>query len=301
MLDTLTHQLFDHAGMFPPAALSFEDAVTEAAELPEALKRPDLLQNDLVLTPEEWRKISDESLAAAGFDRPLHVCLVGVDLDQAADVLREAQEWNTDGATASPPRVVTAIEAHFSPGMALGTAVGRITALRYLSRGSIDLYIEPKWDDATWNKRMDDLMAMYDGLNADVELHPVGLKFRAWGPTALRPETVAKLLPLVDERALPLKATQGLHHPLCEGFEQNTMGFLGLVAALRFCDGGHLNDEERLALLTESDASAFEFGDIITWRGHELDVPAVDTARVPFSIGSCSLREPDADLARLFD
>lgn len=291
MLDHAVRGLFDHAGMFPPAALSFEDALREAAVLPDVLARPDLLQNDLVLTPEHWAKVDDEALAAADYDRTLHVCLVGVDLDEAADVLRKAQQWNTDGATTRPPRVVTAIEAHFSPGMALGTAVGRITALRYLSRGSIQLFIEPKWDDATWNERLGDLMTMFDGLNADVELAPVGLKFRAWGPTALTPATVARLLPEVRKRNLPLKATQGLHHPICEGFEQNTMGFLGLLAALRL----DLPAEELEAVLTESDATAFDVADGLSWRGHEVPLDGV-----PFSIGSCSLREPDADLKRLF-
>ena len=77
MLDHAVRGLFDHAGMFPPAALSFEDALREAAVLPDVLARPDLLQNDLVLTPEHWAKVDDEALAAADYDRTLHVCLVG--------------------------------------------------------------------------------------------------------------------------------------------------------------------------------------------------------------------------------
>lgn len=299
-LDALTDRLFDHAGMFPPAALGLDDALAVAARFPDDLRRPDMVQNDMVLTPEHWRTLSDERFAAAGFKRPCRICLVGIDVDEAADVLREAQEWNDVGGVARPARVITTLEMHIPPNMALGTAVGRVTAGRYLAGGGIDLYVEPKWDDATWNARMDDLMEMFDDLNADVELPPVGLKFRAWGDTALSPDTVARLIPVVDERAIPLKATQGLHHPLVEGHEQNAMGFVGLAAALRLCDATDMDHDDRVALLTESDPAAFDFSDGVAWRDHHADLSQLDVARVPFSIGSCSLSEPDDDLARLF-
>lgn len=299
-LDALVEGLFDHAGMFPPAALSLDDALQVAAQFPDDLERPDLVQNDLVLTPENWRKLSDERFDAAGFTRPCRICLVGVDVDEAADVLREAQEWNQTGGVASPARVVTTVEMHIPPNMALGTAVGRITAGRFLAGGGISLYVEPKWDDATWNRRMDDLMQMFDDLNADVELAPVGLKFRCWGDTALRPETVACLIREIDERAIPLKATQGLHHALVEGHEQNNIGFIGLVTALRLADATDMTDADRVALLTESDAAAFSFDDGLAWRDFRAEATSMGIERVPFSIGSCSIGEPDADLVRLF-
>ena len=65
----------------------------------------------------------------------------------------------------------------------------------------------------------------------------------------------------------------------------------GLLAALRL----DLPAEELEAVLTESDATAFDVADGLSWRGHEVPLDGV-----PFSIGSCSLREPDADLKRLF-
>ncbi len=46
-LDALTNGLFDYAGMFPPAALSFPDALAESATFQQALSRPSIVGADM--------------------------------------------------------------------------------------------------------------------------------------------------------------------------------------------------------------------------------------------------------------
>ncbi len=288
-LDGLTQRLFDYAGMFPPAALPLEEAVARSRAFPDALLRPGLLAADLVLAPEAWRMLDDH---LEGFGRPVEVCLVGIPADEATNLAREALAWE-DGL-ADPPRAVTALEVHFETLAQLA----HVTAVRHLVGDRMRLYVEPTWDDAAWNDRFDDLLEALDALNADVELPPIGLKFRCWGATALAPATVARVLAAVDERAIPLKATQGLHHALVAGHEQNRIGFLGLVTALRMCEAGL--DVDLVQVMTEQDAAAFSLDDGLAWRGHQVPLAALGAERVPFTIGSCSLDEPDAELSSLF-
>lgn len=302
MIDDYLGGLFDYAGMFPPASLSLEDTLAEAATFPDTLRRPGMVSNDLVLTPDDWATLSDDMFAQAAWKRAANICIVGVDATQATPIARRILDWNAEGGLQSPPRRVTTLEVHVDPDTPLDTAVQHITALRHLLvEGGVRLFLEPKWDDATWQRRMDELWASFDKLHDDTELPPVGLKFRCAGPNRLSPETIAMLIPGIDERAIPLKATQGLHHPIVEPRYANDVGFLGLLAALRIHDAADLPADERVACLTETDPGAFRFEDGVRWRDHHIGLAQWGhAARVPFSIGSCSLREPDDDLARLY-
>ncbi|MCB0338257.1 MAG: hypothetical protein KDD53_01575, partial [Bdellovibrionales bacterium] len=57
-----------------------------------------------------------------------------------------------------------------------------------------------------------------------------------------------------------------------------------------------------LELLNNSDPNSFNFSEGLHWMDFSLSATEVERARnaAHFSIGSCSLHEPDADLKRLF-
>jgi len=57
-----------------------------------------------------------------------------------------------------------------------------------------------------------------------------------------------------------------------------------------------------MACLGAREAAEFGFEGGLAWRRFEIDADQLAEAvrKVPFSIGSCSLEEPDADLVRLF-
>jgi hypothetical protein len=109
---------------------------------------------------------------------------------------------------------------------------------------------------------------------------------------------------------VPFKATAGLHHPVRANYRltyepdspQGRMyGFLNLflAAALLYAND---TEETALAMLEETDASAFVFEDgAISWRGKRLTVQQIAASRSEFAIafGSCSFREPVDELAQL--
>jgi hypothetical protein len=295
-LDALTEGLFDYAGLFPPAALGLEEALRESARAPR-LHRPRMVAADLVLTPKELPRITRQGLYFSGFgDTTCTLCLVGVDRNGLAAAVAQAQGFNRTGA---PWARITALEAHGDAFSATGFQ-GLDKARGDL--GDVRLFIEPRWPNTAWAGRQPKLMALLARLK---ESGPaVGLKVRGAGPTAVTKATLARLIPDVTRLGVPFKATQGLHHPILEARYGNSLGFLNLALALRLCQaqGDGLGASDLAALLKESDPAAFDFSDGVEWRDYGLYPDTLERAKrgLPFTIGSCSLGEPDADLVRLF-
>jgi hypothetical protein len=79
-------------------------------------------------------------------------------------------------------------------------------------------------------------------------------------------------------------------------------GFLNVFVAAALVARGHLDDLTLLAILEETDASAFRVeGETIAWRDHAFALADLAAARSGFarSFGSCSFAEPVQDLQHL--
>ncbi len=290
MLETVLAGLFDYAGMFPPAALTFEEALHASARFRDELHRPDMVANDMVVTLDDLPKLTPEALAAAGFEGPCRVCVVGVGperADEAVDTVCTVQ------SVGSQVRISSLEIASPDP-----TSAPWATWRDALQSAHVRLYAEPKWNDAQWQEGLSDI---WDVLARLKESGPaVGLKFRCAGPTAVSQATLADILAGANRVELPLKATQGLHHPILEPELGNDHGFLNVLVALRLQHALELPPESLHAILATNEIADFTF-DGLGWGTHRVMAQRVmeAAAAVPFSIGSCSLHEPDADLKRL--
>lgn len=273
--------LFDHAGMFPPAQKPLPAALADAAAFPRLLHRPGLVGANLVLPFPQWPQLDDAALAQAGFQGECRVALVGVPLAQALDAARAVGLHNQR----TPHRPAVSLEVHAEGDV----DQAQVKALVRAAAG-VPVFLEPKWP-------ADHLRSEAARLCRNLKAGGAGLKVRCAGPTALdRPALAAALIAAADA-GIPLKATQGLHHPVPRpGFPH---GFLGLLAAFRLRQARGPAFGEALACLGESDVHAFTLQDGIAWRGHRVD--AASLPRLPaFAIGSCSLAEPDDDLMAAF-
>ena len=126
-------------------------------------------------------------------------------------------------------------------------------------------------------------------------------------PTA---EHVARFIRCCSARSVAFKATAGLHHPMRGEYRltyessascSTMFGFLNLFAAAALA---RLDDTDAnlVALLEERDPAALRFDpDGIRWREHFLPTHVLAATREAsvISIGSCSFREPIADLRQL--
>jgi len=135
-----------------------------------------------------------------------------------------------------------------------------------------------------------------------------GLKIRCGGLDATAVpsiEAVAAAIVASRDAGLPLKATQGLHHPLRHhdpDLDTMVHGFLNLLTASVLAHAHFLDDAAIREVIAEDDPGAFVLSDsTIRWRDIEAGFQEVLNGRTSAmtSFGSCSFSEPRDDLAGL--
>jgi hypothetical protein len=144
--------------------------------------------------------------------------------------------------------------------------------------------------------------------------HGSRAKIRTGGVTAdafPSSNELARFLTTAARCGIALKATAGLHHPLCgryrltyeEGSPDGRMfGFLTVFLAATFAHVGHFDSHDLVPLLEAKTATELAFtADHIRWRDQVLHRDQIAVARCQFarSYGSCSFREPIQDLQTL--
>lgn len=280
MTEPALRGLFDHAGMFPPAAKPLAGALADAARFASSLARPGLVGADLVLAWKDWPALDDGALEAAGVRGVCRVALVGVPLADGPKVGAAVATHNLRGTR----RLVVSLEVHADGDL-------DATALRATAAAAAPclVFVEPRWPPHRVAREAEAVANVAREAGA-------GLKVRCAGPTALDRPALAAALTAAADAGIPFKATQGLHHPVPGPGAPH--GFLGLLAAVRLrqADPDFPHVEECLA---ETDPAAFRLEDGVAWRGHAVSQDRL-AKLPPFAIGSCSLHEPDDDLMQAF-
>lgn len=135
-----------------------------------------------------------------------------------------------------------------------------------------------------------------------------GLKIRCGGADASAvPSPVAVTAALAASRrtGIPLKATQGLHHPVRRfdsTLETTIHGFFNLFVAGVLGRAHSLTEERVLDIVVDEDPGSFRFSNTaLRWRDLAAEVDDVVAARqtTVTSFGSCSFTEPRDDLRQL--
>lgn len=315
-LDRLVEGLFDYAGLFPPTALEFDEALRTSAASAEKLKRPGIIGADFVLGFDLLKDLTSDRLREQGFPKAktVRLAVLGPSINNPEPVeharqIKSIQEFNEAHTGETVRQRIVSYEVKlnindFEHRENARVAVDRVR--RELGTQSIRLYLEPDWDENAWESNWQWFWETLDALNASPEHPSVCPKVRGVGPTAITLERLARIIPCVNQRSLPFKATAGLHHPLIESDRyKNTLGFIGLAAALRLqrkLGPEKFPEAAMLACLQETDPGSFSFEEGLKWKDSSMTLEELRDAVLsqPFGIGSCSLSEPDADLTRLF-
>lgn len=307
-LNSAVRALFDYAGMYPPASLTLEAALLKTAGFRKTLRRPGMLAADLVCGVERLPELEPAHLARSGWEseRPFKACALGpVVAGPGAPGLEEqraaASRALAYGGEGKPKRFAVSYEvkcpmSHLDP----RDAAGRLSAVRAGLGGLPDgLYLEPECPSTEWPGAVERVFAFFDGLP---DSGRPGLKLRCSGSAAIDGESLARVIAGAVDRGWRLKATAGLHHPLVEPRYGNRLGFLGLVLAVRLrrALGPGFSLPLIRACLAADDPAQFSFSDGgAGWLNFRLSAAQLGS-RAGLNIGSCSLDEPDEDLARLF-
>lgn len=283
-LFTLLAEAVDYAGLFPPAALDMPAAVAEYAA---HRSEPNAWMLGRFVLPAsrlgEWSRAAPAaiegnpwplSVLAASFDPALRDAIADFNRRELGRAVIDTVETR-----ATTPREMPS--ASLTSGVAIFVEV-------------------PIADDPAV------LLDAVRGAGVRAKVRTGGTTPEAF-PSAAQ---VARFIRRCVERDIIFKATAGLHHPLRAEYRltyddsgpQGTMfGFLNVLLATMIArEGGGQKDVT--AALEERDPAALTAGDeAVVWRGRSFKIASIRAARTRSitGFGSCSFREPVADLRTL--
>lgn len=290
--DNLIDQLFDYAGMFPPAQRDFDSALQESALLSSSLTRPWLKASDLVLDTSHARKLVDTPLATLGFQNSLSLCVL------ANEDEKQVEAALLSLSRASLPIIISSIEVKI-PDNAVENAInswGKI-AREHQSL----LALEPDLSRANWEAQLMSCVTAISNTSGKI-----ALKCRLTGPTGIDAQKLSRAICVASDAGIHFKVTGGLHHPIVDTARHNyPMGFVNVVSAvmLRRSLGPIFSETALTRLLTNSSWNSLRFENGLLFENYGASLEQIIAARRQshFSIGSCSLHEPDADLLTFSD
>ncbi len=291
-------RLIDYAGLFPPAALTMEEAVAEYDRARNGAQR--WMLGRFIVPASRLRELR----ALAPSSQPLELSVI---VDAASD----ARSW-FGAAKAAFERIENERSSGWAQLAALEIPLPRLSTNRETYDASIGqcaalaaqaglrdlaLYVEVPRDD-----RFGELLP---GAMDALARYRMGGKLRCGGADAGAYPSVDEVAAFVLSATaahVAFKATAGLHHPV-RGWNEAagvTMhGFLNVLAAAAFAP--RASRELIEAIVAEEDPRAFGFDRVLRWRDREADeAELVAMRRGRFAgYGSCSFDEPVDDLRAL--
>jgi hypothetical protein len=293
-LDLILNNLFDYAGMFPPAARSFSDALKEAADHPLTLERPWMIGSDLVLDTANSTLLASTDLSEYKLPKTIHVSVLASEgLDKAFNAALSLLD-----SKSSVKMKIAAIETKIST-ESLSQDLAKLGV--FIDEHKTLAAVEPDLSKSDWR---DLLKIVVSNISASPHRSQIALKCRSTGPTGIGPDKLAAAIVAASDAQIPFKVTGGFHHPIVEPqAHQYPMGFLNLASAvlIRRSLGAAFPAEEISRLLLNDSIKSLSFDQGLTYNQIRITLEELRKAKnmQPFSIGSCSIHEPDRDLLRL--
>ena len=299
--------LVDYAGLFPPAALPLDAALTTYADARAGadawmLSRfivPAARLGDLVRSTDR-----DDAMALSvlGLGRE-----DGVSWTDAA--LRTVEAARAVGSR-RPGFVADRFELRIGPDdvPALDGGLAPLAAVLSAGPDGSAAALEVPYLDVP--SATEPVAAFVADANGRAGRDVFALKLRCGGVTAdafPAPEALAAAVDAARRAGVPFKATAGLHHPvrharaLGNGETAAMHGFVNLFGGAALARTHGLDADALAEVLDDSDPDRFELGDALRWRSLTADGPDVAEARHAFALsyGSCSFDEPTDDLRAL--
>ncbi len=318
-LRALLTDLIDYAGLFPPAALSLDEAFPNYLKYRESndawmlnhfiipgSRLADLKPYAGELEDGEPCTLSILGPRAAGANA--FVEGVGELLHRLANLSREtAGKFEGHVIEAPVPTEVLSLGASQLRPVLEHMLVDLQNVLTASPVDEIMLFLEvPFAHSATTMDSVAQCIAAYNK-HSDGGLR-TGYKMRtgSTNPTEIPPSSaVASALVACHSAGVPYKATAGLHHPVRhynEALGGYMHGFFNLFGAAAILSGDELSMDAVTELLEEENSNAFSFDDEgLTWSDHRISVSEIKEMRSgrAISFGSCSFDEPREDLRSL--
>jgi hypothetical protein len=314
-MEPCAHSLFDgiidYAGLFPPAQLSMDEAYERFIE--HRSSDDGWMLARFVCPATRLCELQELITSAEQSDVPVLVSVLGSGGEKLESFLasvKEDEQRIASFAAELGDRARTDVYEVRLP-QAGGAAVAVNQASLMVTKGwsrSLTPFFEVSLL-GDWRPRLPAAAAAVRDTDRQTEPGSrVGLKIRCGGLDASAvpdAEAVAAAIATCRATKIPLKATQGLHHPFRHhDAEMQAMvhGFVNLFTASVLAHVHDLPVKTLIDVVSETDPEAFVLGpDQLSWREHEASAEQVAAARgsVLTTFGSCSFSEPRDDLREL--
>ncbi|MCP6758522.1 MAG: hypothetical protein NHB32_07095 [Fischerella sp. CENA71] len=279
----LLTSIVDYAGLFPPAKLSMQEAMSNYANY--QLSSYSWMLNCFVLPVSRWNEFAAFVPTLDLKQRSLSLILK--DWETEIDIVRSLISNNNITVTALefpplPPTEINRILPHLP---------AKVNAFFEIPlSGDLKPYLT---------------VLQHSGAAA---------KIRTGGVTVDAFPNFKELCQCIltfTEARVPFKATAGLHHPLPGNhrvtYEPNSPstlmhGFLNVAVLAALLYRQKITLQEAVEILQNFNSNSFQFTDnAITWRDYHLNIGEIEQVRQYFfrSFGSCSFQEPVDDLKEL--
>jgi hypothetical protein len=303
--------IIDYAGLFPPAKLPMAEAFTRF--LGHRAGDDGWLLAQFVCPASRLEELTSVIESAESVETPIRIAVLGAGGDDppgfAESMERDIAAMISFGNRHRDAAPVDVFEVKF-PAQGEPASV-----VDYVHDGFIGKLSHPVTTFfevsllGEWQTRLTSSVDAISAASQEIDRSRwAGLKIRCGGldasaiPTV---EAVADAVIAARDANLPLKATQGLHHPFRhrdESLGATVHGFLNLTAAAILAGSHDLDDHTIREILADEDPGSFKVTDTaISWRDIETPMKiAVEGRKTAITgFGSCSFSEPRDDLSSL--
>jgi len=309
--NSLFEGIIDYAGLFPPAKLPMDEAFRNFVE--HRSSDDGWMLARFVCPAARLEELETLIEGADPSQLPIAVSALGRGGDTLESFLesvkQDEKELTAFSANLTNRAVVDVFEVRLPKAGGAAVAVNQAW-LRVTNNGSRSLtpYFEVSLL-GEWRARLPAAAAAVRDTDQKAGDHNrVGLKIRCGGLEASAiPEVAAVAATIATCRAtgVPLKATQGLHHPFRHfdpELDADVHGFINLFTASALAHAHDLPVKTLIDIVAETDPEAFLVEpEQLAWRDWEASAEDITDARqsVLTSFGSCSFSEPRDDLRAL--
>ena len=300
--------IIDYAGLFPPARLPMDEAFGRYLE--HRSGSYGWILGRFVCPASRFSELEPLLTGIDPIHLPIKLAVLGrggATVEEFLDAVAQDAAAIRSLSSRHDQRVVADVFEVRLPASG-GVAVAVESAWRLLNdnaSSSITPYFEASLL-GDWRPRLPaSVAAVRDTDRIAGEKHRVGLKIRCGGLEAAEipePAAVAAAIATCRATGVPLKATQGLHHPVRHHdpvFDTMVHGFLNLFAASSLALVHDLPVTRLTEIVAEVDPAAFAIElDRLSWREFEASAEQIAVSRKDLltTFGSCSFQEPRDDL-----
>lgn len=296
-LRALLERSIDYAGLFPPAGLALEPALTNHAHY---VRLDDNWMLGAFVLPVAQFGVAKQFLPHFDPAHPVGISALGPKTENASAFQEALIETDAAIRSLSAHNVDLVSIRQLEMFLPADVDSSLLSETRSIV-GNLPAFWEAPAERA---QRTIALLAEHNS-NAD---HPTfGYKMRTGGVTADAFPTSAQIAPALvapETHQVPIKFTAGLHHPLRQYREEvqtKMHGFLNVLGAAVLAAEHKWDAEQTAAMLEDEEAGSFKFDDeFFAWRDWKIDLQRLrDRRRFVTSFGSCSFDEPRDDLRAL--